>query len=254
MNFNSLLSNSKKFINHNSATILTCVGAVGVIGTAILAAKATPKALKTLEAAKEEKGDDLTKLEVTVVAGPAYIPSIVVGATTIACIFGANILNKRQQAALTSAYAFINSSYNEYRNKVKELYGEEAEEEIQTAIAKDYYDGKEVIDAGGEELFYDAFSQRYFKSTKLNVQKAQYQLNRDLIMCDGVSVNMFYWYLGIPEIEGGDEIGWCTAYNYEAYWQMWIDFGFGTFTLDDGVECTKIEFYQDPITDFENYC
>ena len=254
MRFDNLLSNSKKFINRNSATILTCMGATGVIGTAILAAKATPKALKSLEAAKEEKGDDLTKLEITIAAGPAYIPSLVVGVSTIACIFGANILNKRQQAALASAYAFINGSYNEYRNKVNELYGEEADDEIRTAIAKDHYDGKEVIDAGGEELFYDDFSKRYFKSTRLKVQNALYQLNRDLIMCDGITVNAFYAYLGIPGIEDGDELGWCTCYNYEVYWQMWIDFGISTFTLDDGVECTKIVIYQDPVPDFEDYC
>ena len=39
--------------------------------------KATPKALSLLEQAKEEKGEELTKLETVKIAGPAYIPSIV---------------------------------------------------------------------------------------------------------------------------------------------------------------------------------
>ena len=66
---NSLLSKSQTFLTRNSATILTCVGAAGVIATTVTAVKATPKALLLLEKAKEEKGEELTKLEVVKVAG-----------------------------------------------------------------------------------------------------------------------------------------------------------------------------------------
>ena len=52
---NSLLSKSQRFLSKNSATILTCVGAAGVIATTVTAVKATPKAIKLLEKAKEEK-------------------------------------------------------------------------------------------------------------------------------------------------------------------------------------------------------
>ena len=51
--------------------------------------------------------------------------------------------DKRQQAALTSAYALLNDSYNNYKDKLKELYGEEAHQKIVDAIAaekaKDVY-------------------------------------------------------------------------------------------------------------------
>ena len=46
-----------------------------------------------------------------------------------------NVLSKRQQAALTSAYALLNDSYNNYKDKLKELYGEEAHQKIVDAIA-----------------------------------------------------------------------------------------------------------------------
>ena len=51
------------FFKRNASTILTTVGGLGVIATAITVAKATPKALELLEEAREEKGEDLTRIE-----------------------------------------------------------------------------------------------------------------------------------------------------------------------------------------------
>lgn len=121
------------------STLLTCIGAMGVIATSVMAVKATPKAIKLLEASEKEKGERLTTIEKVKMAAPAYIPAAVVGASTIACIFGANILTKNSQASLASAYALLDRSYKEYRNKVNALYGKEADDEIKTEIAKDYY-------------------------------------------------------------------------------------------------------------------
>ena len=45
------------------STILSCLGAIGVISTTIMAVSATPKAVSLLETAKEEKGEKLTKFE-----------------------------------------------------------------------------------------------------------------------------------------------------------------------------------------------
>ena len=125
------------FIKRNGATILSVVGAAGVIGTAVLAVKATPKALTLLDLAKKEKGEKLTKLEVVKIAGPAYIPSILMGVSSIACIIGSNVLNKQKQAALVGAYTMLDQSYKEYKNKVVELYGAEADQAVEEEIKKD---------------------------------------------------------------------------------------------------------------------
>jgi hypothetical protein len=122
------------------STLLTCIGAIGVVATSIMAVKATPKATRLLEVSEEEKGEKLTKMEMVKIAGPAYIPAAVVGVSTIACIFGANILTKNSQASLASAYALLDRSYKEYRNKVNALYGEEADDEVRTKLATDYYE------------------------------------------------------------------------------------------------------------------
>ena len=73
----------------SSPTILTVVASIGVIATTITAVQATPKAIKLLKEAELEKGENLTKLEIVRVAGPTYIPSVLLGVSTIACIFGA---------------------------------------------------------------------------------------------------------------------------------------------------------------------
>ena len=72
----TLLNASKLFVKRNSSIILTVIGGAGVIATSIIAVRETPKALKLIEDAKEEKGEDLTVFETIKVAGPVYIPSI----------------------------------------------------------------------------------------------------------------------------------------------------------------------------------
>lgn len=150
------------FFKRHGSTILTCVGAVGTIATAVMTAKATPKAMRLLEEAEYEKGEDLTKLEKVKTIAPAYIPSVIIGASTLACIFGANILNQRQQAMMASAYAFLSNSYNEYKNKVGELYGDDANDRIIEEIAKDNYESFPPMESEEEELFYDLNSNNYF--------------------------------------------------------------------------------------------
>ena len=140
-----------------TSTLLTCLGAVGVVATAISAIKAAPKAERLLEEARLNKGDKKTKKETIKIAGPVYIPTIVTGVSTIACIFGANVLSKKAQASLISAYALLDRSYDEYTNKVKDIYGEDADD---TVKAKDCPVDLEE----GEQLFFDFTTMRYFSA------------------------------------------------------------------------------------------
>ena len=250
---NNLLNRSQRFLKRNGSTILTCVGSAGVIATSVMAVKATPKAWHHLELAKEEKGEDLTALEVVRVAGPAYIPSILVGASTIACIFGANILNKRQQAAITSAYALLSSSYSEYKNKVKEMLGEEGHAEVRDAIAKDKYDPDGIEIDKDKELFYDEFSGEYFQATMAQVLDAEYQLNRDIQTQGWATLDDYYNALGIDYDDGG-VLGWSEGGNFARYWQSWIDFSHTKTVLDDGLEVTIITIWGEPYPEFEDDC
>ena len=73
----------KNFCDENGMNILTGLGIVGVTATAILAAKATPKALELLEERdkfkQEEYGESLTKTEKVLAMAPAYIPAVLTG-------------------------------------------------------------------------------------------------------------------------------------------------------------------------------
>lgn len=245
------LDSSKLFMKKNAPTIITSIGGVGVVSTAVMAAKATPKAMLVLEEAETAKGEELTRFEKVKIAGPVYIPTMLMGAATIVCIFGANTLNQRNQAALTSAYAMVSNSYQEYKKKVVELYGEDGEVRVVQEVAKDKYDGETAT--RDTELFYDEFSGRFFNSTVESVQRAEYMINRDLVMQDWATVNDFYGYLNVPHVDGGDTIGWSTPMNSDMYWQPWVDFSHLKIVDDDGLEYYILRMYQEPMPDFENY-
>lgn len=246
----NLLGKSQLFIKRNAPTILTVAGGIGVVTTSVMAAKATPKAVRLLEEAREEKKEELTKVEKIKIAGPVYIPTILMGTATIACIFGANILNKRHQAALVSAYAMIDSSYKEYRQKLKELYGEEAHEEIVNAIAVEKarevgittksltsnYCLTDDESCGEPVLFYDEWSSRYFESTIEQVITAEYHINRNFVLRGFVTLNEFYTFLGLEETDYGNTVGWSVEDEF-----YWLDFNHNKVVLDDGLECFIIE-------------
>lgn len=248
-----LLQTSATFIKRNASTILTGIGGVGVVATAVTAVKATPKAMMLIDQAKNEKGEELTNFETVQVAAPAYIPAIAIGAATIACVVGANVLNKRQQAALMSAYALLETTYKEYKDKVIELYGKEADVEVRKEVAKDKYEEQKTETTGELHLFYDEFSQRYFKSTSERVLQAEYALNRMLAESYGVFLNEWYELLGIDTVDYGDFLGWSTYELVETSWLSWVDFDHTKTVLDDGLEVTIISMRMEPTFDFENY-
>lgn len=251
---------SKMYLKKNSPTILTYLGVVGIVATGITAATATTKAVKLLEKAKQKKGEELTTFEIVKTTCLTYIPPVIIGASTIACVLGANVLNKRQQASLISAYSLLRSSYTDYTDKVKELYGVDVHEKIEEAIAKDKYNAEypglyptngldDVYTDGEKVLFYDKNTKRYFESTVLAVQAAEYHLNRNFVLRGGCSVNEFCEFLGMEPVDGGDCIGWDMSDGF-----CWIDFHHIKAILDDGLECYIIEADFEPSEEyFEQY-
>lgn len=234
-----------KFVKHNAPTILTVIGSAGVVATAVATAKATPKAIKLIEEETEEKGSELAKFEKFKVAAPAYVPAVILGVGTVACIVGSNKSNKKQQAALSSAYALLDKSYKAYKEKVVELYGEEGDRKIKTEIAKDIYNEKKE-ESTDKELFYDEYGKRYFESTMEQFEKSKYELNRIFHTTDVVTLNDWYGLLGISPIDGGELIGWTIYETFQDCWGSWIDFNIHKVEMEDGIECNIIEAVYDP--------
>lgn len=261
-----LLHKSGLCIRKYSPVALSCVASVGVVVTAIAAAKATPRAVALVYAnsRKNHDGDPYayTKKEAFIAAWKCYIPAVAFGASTIVCIMGANALNRRQQAALTSAYALVQNSYKEYKDKLKELYGEEAHNAIMDSIIKEkckevsisanggWYDSSLDFGEGMEpevsRTFYDSFSQRYFESTIEKVIQAEYHLNRNFMFAGVIPLNDFYEFLGLEKTKLGDAVGWSSC-NGDIYW---IDFNHHRLTLDDGMEIYVIDMVFEPTAEW----
>lgn len=241
-----------KFLRKASPTILTGLGVIGVVGTAVLSVRATPKALALIKVKKDElKTDKLTPQELVEATWKCYIPSALVGVSTIACIIGIGVLDRRNQAALTSAYAMLNESYKQYRQAAKKVYGEDADNKIHAEMAKDAqvasYDwGYQVynmdMDPESEQvLFYDLTSKKYFTTTMAAVLNAQYHVNRNLAIRGDCSLNEYLSFLGVEGIDKGDEMGWEISYMVEEMDCYWLDFDNQKTTLEDGLECIIID-------------
>ena len=89
----------KRYLKRSSPTILTCLGAIGVVATSVLAVKATPKAMDIIRAHEgtDHEGNYYgpTKLEVIQSCWKCYIPAALVGLSTLRLYIWANVLNKR---------------------------------------------------------------------------------------------------------------------------------------------------------------
>lgn len=228
----------------HAATILTCIGAGGVIATAVLTAKETPEANDERKRAQTEKGEEpLTVGETVLAMAPSYIPAIMVGAGTIVCIFGANALNQRQQAMLLSAYAALESSYREYRNKVDAICGPGTTEYIDAAIEREHEGEGNEPPWDQEQTFYiDGLSEpRFFDMTMERVMQAEYHLNREFILRGQVTLNDFLKYLGIEPVMEGDMLGWDEYIGETQFGYRWIDFNHRHYVTDDGLLVCSIE-------------
>lgn len=260
----NVIANTKKAIRKYSPIALACLASVGVVATAVLSAKAAPTAVKLIEEAKKESPEkERTKKEEFLlsckVAWRCYVPTAAVGAATIACIIGSNVLSYRQQAALIGAYTIMQKSYKDYKGKVKELFGEEAHEAVMNAVIKEKCEDVTISATGGFynstldfgketepeilRTFYDTVSERYFETSISKVIEAEYHLNRNFMLGGTVSVNDFYEFLGLSKTDEGSKLGW-SSIDGDIYW---IDFDHYINRLEDGLEVHVIEPVFDPV-------
>lgn len=225
------------YLKRNSPTILSIVGSIGVVATTISAVKATPKALSLLD----DKPDDLSTAEIIKTTWKCYIPTAVIGLSTIACIFGANTLNKNRQAALTSAYMLLDNTYKEYKSKVGALLGDDANVHIQKSIVEDKYEETDISVDGEKQLFYEYNYGEFFERTKMEVLNAEYNFNKMFASRGYATLNDFYELLGLPLTQEGDIIGWTVQEGYSL-----VDFEHELLIMDDGLECIYINLPVSP--------
>ena len=182
--FKPLIKSISTGLSKHGPAILTALGITGMVGTTVLAVKATPKALDLIENKKEElEKDSLTAIETVKATWKCYIPAAITCTTSIACLIGASSVNAKRNAALATAYKLSESALIEYRDKVVETIGEKKEQTVRDAIAKDHVDrnpvtnNEVIITDKGYTLCYDELSGRYFYSDIEKIKKGEYNDN-----------------------------------------------------------------------------
>lgn len=232
---NKYFKMATRVLKKRSPEILTGFGIAGMVTTTVLAVKATPKALTLIQDAeiekvdvqvKEGKGPDelvktLTPAEVVKVAWKPYIPAVLLGTASVACLIGANSVHTRRHAALYSAYKLSETALTEYKDKVKEIVPEKKVKEIKQKLAEDKVDSivknedckeqkaKVIVSNDGDTWFVDPFTNGSFLCTETKIREAIVDLNYRLMDEMFVSLSDLYDELGLEHTQNSDEIGWC---------------------------------------------
>lgn len=259
--------NIGKWLKQNASTLLTCLGAGGVVTTVVLAIKATPKAMDKLQTAQIDKGEDildgrregevvrnddgslqlpkLTILETVQVCWKEYLPTIAIGAGSLVCIFGSNVLSRRQQASMAAAYTALASAFEGYRDKVKAICGPDTDEMIQRAIEQEKQDEEDDRPPWDEvQTFYlecNGCSAKFFERTMEQVMRAEYEANRLFILKGSLTLNEFLQIMDLPKVETGDSVGWEEYIGETQFGYRWIDFNHRYFITDDGLTVCSID-------------
>lgn len=256
MNLQSFKGAVGGFVTNNATTLLTAGGVVGVVGTAVLSARAGIKAGQVIDDLNREKVNDtdevVTTQEKVMATWRYFVPPVVCGSLTIAAIIMSNRVSAKEAAALAAAYGLSQRQLDEYRAKVMEKVGVNKHRAIQDAIAQDQVDenppSKEVLILGeGQVLFYDALSGRYFQSTVDKVRKAENSVNYQLFHYQICSLSHFYEELGLRQTDLSDGIGW----NMSTSDDKQLELKLSTTMTDDEKPCIVISFNSLPKYNYE---
>ena len=172
---NSKVSKLGFKLKKHSPEIFIISGIVGGITAAVMACKATAKAGTVIDKAKddldmihaaidgrvpakenyaeEESKKDITKVYVSTGLSlvKLYAPAVVLGGLSITAILYSNNILRKRNVALAAAYATVDSSFKDYRNRVIERFGDEVDKELKYNI-KPLTVQEKTVDENGNEV------------------------------------------------------------------------------------------------------
>lgn len=235
-----LARTAAKTVAKNSPAILTGLGIAGFCTTVVMTAKAAPAAGKVHEYHEGDRADieyartttDMTKeqhrkeIASTYICEakdllPLYGPPVAVGVMSIACFIGANKINADRQAALLAAYSLSEKTLATYQQKVIEKLGEEEHEALLADATRDIVRSEvpEGYDKDSDPIpmnmvrVYDNVTGRYFYSSKERIMAAESAVNKRLISEMRVTLQEFYYELGLEErFNLGECMGWDVSW------------------------------------------
>jgi hypothetical protein len=254
-------------LQKNSPGLLFGAGIVGVIGSTVLACRATLKMDEVLEEAKEklvtsktlqhreyterdrQKDITLIYVQTSVKIVRAYGPAVILGGLSIAMLTSSHNMLSRRNAALTAAYGALEKGFAEYRARVIEKYGEDEDRNLRygskTEVVKEGKVTHQITRVGSDEpsiyaRFFDKdTSASWSKEPEYNLifLKCQQNYANDLLKSRGhVFLNDVYDLLGFERSTPGSVVGWIGYQDKQGVGDDYIDFGIFTRDKDCFVE------------------
>lgn len=177
-----VLSKTAFKLKKASPTIMVVGAAIGGVTATVLACKATLKAQDILAEHKtnvekihevkdkvdtgeiqmsegetyteKDMKDDITKqyLKTGLKLAKVYAPAVGLGAASLGCMFGSHHIMTKRNATLTAAYIALEQTFNSYKNRVTDRFGERVQHELEQNIKAVEVETKKVDENGVEEV------------------------------------------------------------------------------------------------------
>lgn|SRR5690606_26060537 len=257
MNLSQTLKMFRHAVSENSPSILTGLGVAGTVSTALLSARAAFRVGKDVNAGhyemlmdgKEPEAYDAKALFQTY--WQEFIPPVLTGAGTVACIIGANHISSKRIAAVVSAYSVSETLFKEYKDKVVETLGEKKELAMRDQMAQERItanppsNNEIVITDKGEVLCYETLSGRYFKSEMQTLRKAMNDINAQIIADGYASLGDFWSLIGLQNTTYGEEVGWTV--------DEMLDLHFSTVLSEDDKPCISVGYKTLPTRNYYRF-
>ncbi len=231
---------TNKYTHRHSPLIMTGVGVVGVATTAYLSAVAGWKSKGRME----NEDPTMSNVDKAKLLWTFYIPPVATGVATVGAIAYANKLGSKRTAAAVSAYTLTERAFAQYRDKVVEEIGSHKEQVIRDDIARAEVAKKTsetiILAGSGEVLCCELYTHRYFMSSMENLRKAQNDINAMIMSELYISLDEFYYAIGLPSTAHSAELGWDS--------DKLMELEFSTVLTEDGRPCLSFNYnYIKPI-------
>lgn len=186
-----------KVVENNKSTILVGAGLLGWVGTAVLAAKATPKAKTAIDKAIREKTEpgaeepaELTPVETVKATWQYYIPAVGAGLASSAAIIYAHKIDLDKIVSITASYQLSKGELKKLKDKIVEKDGDKKLKEYEHDVHEDTIkDGKvrKIRETGkGDTIFYEPLTDTMFYSDIWHVERALIRMVEQCTRNDGM--------------------------------------------------------------------
>ncbi len=226
----------KNTLTRQSPTILAALGCIGFITSVVMSARATPKAMRAMEPRSKS-----TRMEKVKAIAPIYAPTVGMMLLSTACIVGSSRIHRYRYASLLALYSIGEKSLQRWQQSVLDEVGQKKYENVRERVVSPEDPVPTAILMDEERvLFYDVYSGRYFQTDSVEtVRKTVNDLNDLLFQEDFVSLNEFYFEIGLPRVEFGDEAGWNIADGS-------IQVTYDAFIAQNDKPCISVSFVLSP--------